>query len=55
MLRFGYGLWIRIPKGHTSYVLCVNYNSASDKPVYNCCDGDTRIWDVTKGKRFVRL
>ena len=44
------GLTTKILKGHTSYVFCLNYNSASDKLVSGCCDGDIKIWDVTKGK-----
>ena len=44
------GLTTKILKGHTSYVFCVNYNSASDKLVSGCCDGDMKIWDVTRGK-----
>jgi len=43
-------LTTKILKGHTSYVFCVNYNSASDKLVSGCCDGDIKIWDVTKGE-----
>lgn len=43
------GLTTKILKGHTSYVFCVNYNSASDKLVSGCCDGDIKIWDVPKG------
>ena len=48
------GLTTKILKGHTSYVFCVNYNSASDKLVSGCCDGDIKIWDVTKGKSTLR-
>ena len=44
------GLTTRILKGHTSYVFCLNYNSASDKLVSGCCDGDIKIWDATKGE-----
>jgi len=44
------GLTTKILKGHTSYVFCLNYNSASDKLVSGCCDGDIKIWDVTKGE-----
>lgn len=44
------GLTTKILKGHTSYVFCVNYNSISDKLVSGCCDGDIKIWDVTKGE-----
>lgn len=43
------GLTTKILKGHTSYVFCLNYNSASDKLVSGCCDGDIKIWDATKG------
>lgn len=48
------GLTTKILKGHTSYVFCVNYNSASDKLVSGCCDGDIKIWDVAKGKFALR-
>ena len=48
------GLTTKILKGHTSYVFCVNYNSASDKLVSGCCDGDIKIWDATKGESVVR-
>ena len=44
------GLTTKILKGHTSYVFCLNYNSASDKLVSGCCDGDIKIWDATKGE-----
>jgi len=48
--RLKQGLTTKILKGHTSYVFCLNYNSASDKLVSGCCDGDIKIWDVTKGE-----
>lgn len=44
------GLTTKILKGHTSYVFCLNYNSASDKLVSGCCDGDIKIWDAIKGE-----
>ena len=36
-------------KGHSSYVFCVNYNTASNLLVSGGCEGDVRIWNVAKG------
>ncbi|KAF9644522.1 WD40 repeat-like protein, partial [Thelephora ganbajun] len=43
---------ISSPRSNTkiSYAFCVNYNSTPHKLLSSCCDGDTKIWDITKRK-----
>ncbi|KAI0299197.1 hypothetical protein BC826DRAFT_995974 [Russula brevipes] len=40
----------RVPKGHTSYVFCVNYNTQGTQHASGGCDGDVRIWNAAKGR-----
>jgi WD40 repeat protein len=46
---FGQGTSTKVLKGHSSYVFCVNYNTASNLLVSGGCEGDVRIWNVAKG------
>jgi COMPASS component SWD3 len=49
------GLTTKVLRGHTSFVFCVNYNSASNLLVSGGCDGDVRIWDVVTGTYAIML
>lgn len=43
------GLSTKTCKGHTSFVFCLNYNTAGTQLVSGGCDGDIRIWNPQKG------
>jgi len=43
------GLTHKHLKGHTKWVFCLNYNSASNLLVSGGCEGDVRIWNVARG------
>lgn len=44
------GLTSKHLKGHSSWVFCLNYNTAGTWLVSGACDGDIRVWDVAKGR-----
>lgn len=46
------GLTHKLLKGHTKWVFCLNYNTASNFLVSGGCDGDVRIWNTAKGLYF---
>ncbi|KAJ3415509.1 WD repeat-containing protein 5 [Chytridiales sp. JEL 0842] len=41
---------LKVFKGHTNYVFCVNFNPQSNLIVSGSFDESVRIWDVKKGK-----
>lgn len=43
------GLTHKILKGHSKWVFCLNYNTASNLLVSGGCDGDVRIWNTARG------
>ena len=43
------GLTTKHLRGHTSFVFCVNYNTASTLLVSGGCEGDVRIWNIARG------
>lgn len=43
------GTSIKILKGHSAYVFCLNYNPASNLLVSGGYDETVRIWDVSRG------
>lgn len=43
------GLTHKHLKGHTKWVFCLNYNTASNLLVSGGCDGDVRIWNAARG------
>jgi COMPASS component SWD3 len=42
----------KLLKGHSKWVFCLNYNTASNLLVSGGCDGDVRIWNAAKGFFF---
>ena len=40
---------LKILKGHTNFVFCVNFNPASNLLVSGGFDETVRIWDVSRG------
>ena len=43
------GETVKVLKGHTNYVFCVNYNPQSNLIVSGSFDESVKIWDVRKG------
>ena len=43
------GMTHKLLKGHTKWVFCLNYNTASNLLVSGGCDGDVRIWNAARG------
>lgn len=43
---------MKILRGHTNYVFCVNYNPAGSLLVSGSFDESVRIWDVSRGARL---
>jgi WD40 repeat protein len=41
---------LKVLKGHTNYVFCVNFNPQSNLIVSGSFDESVRIWDVKQGK-----
>ena len=39
----------KLLKGHSKWVFCLNYNTASNLLVSGGCDGDVRIWNTARG------
>ena len=40
---------VKVLKGHSNYVFCVNYNPQSNLIVSGSFDESIKIWDVKKG------
>jgi WD40 repeat protein len=47
------GMLVRTLRGHTSYVFCVNYNTACTLLASGSCDGDIRLWNPNKGAQLL--
>ena len=43
----------KLLKGHSKWVFCLNYNTASNLLVSGGCDGDVRIWNAARGRLFL--
>lgn len=43
---------MRILRGHTNFVFCVNYNPRSNLLVSGGFDETVRVWDVARGTDF---
>ncbi|KAI0244713.1 WD repeat-containing protein 5, partial [Massospora cicadina] len=54
-VAFNLGQTTRILRGHTNYVFCVNYNTASNLIVSGSFDESIKIWEAKKGKCVLTL
>jgi WD40 repeat protein len=43
------GITVKVLKGHTNYVFCLNYNPAGSLLASGGFDESVRIWDVARG------
>jgi COMPASS component SWD3 len=50
--EYAQGISVKVLKGHTNYVFCLNYNPASSLLVSGGFDESVRVWDVARGEKL---
>lgn len=46
---YAQGISVKVLRGHTNYVFCLNYNPASSLLASGGFDESVRVWDVARG------